>query len=85
MMISLSAQVNYVTMAMHFPWDKVRNDDSMRQAGGDVCFEWHRIQGGGGSGVMEKEVKLMHTLLSSGCTPRIYKEEGACLPGQQKE
>ena len=27
----------------------------------------------------------IHTLLSSGCTPHIYKEEGACLPGQQKE
>lgn len=57
----------------------------MRQAGGDACLEWQLIEGGGGSGGERKEVKQMHTLLSSGCTPRIYKEEGACLPGQQRE
>lgn len=57
----------------------------MRQAVGDVCLGWHLIEGGGGSGGWTKEVKQMHTLLSSGCTPRICKEEGACLPGQQKE
>lgn len=57
----------------------------MRQAGGDACLEWQLIEEGGGSGGWRKEVKQMHTLLSSGCTPHIYKEEGAYLPGQRKE
>lgn len=54
----------------------------MRQAVGDVCLERHFVEGGGG---WRAGLRQMRTLLSSGCTPRKCKEEGACLPGQQKE
>lgn len=82
MMISLLAQGNYVTMPMCFPWVTKRNNEG----GGRWCLfaiasHWRRgrIEG------WRKEVKQMHTLLSSGCTLHIYKEEGACLPRPQKE
>lgn len=66
---------------MYFPWVKVQNNEGGQE--GDACLEWQLI--GGGVGGAWKEEKQTPTLLSSGCTPRIYKEEGACLPGQQKE
>lgn len=56
----------------------------MKQAVGNVCLEWRLIEVGGGYRDGEKRLNRWHTLLSVGCTLRIYKEAGVCLPGQQK-
>lgn len=61
-----------------FPWAKGRNNEAGSRWTGFLLKEeedrW-----------IEKRGKTEHTLLSSGCTPHICKEEAACLPGQQKE
>lgn len=47
-------------------------------------MEQQLIDGGGEDPVGGEGRQPVLTLLSSGCTLHIYKEEGACLPAQQK-
>lgn len=76
MMISLSAWGNYVTMATYFPWVKVQNNE-VGSRGCVLGLATYRTE--------IKREKQIRTLQSSDCTPHIYREEVACLPGQQKE
>lgn len=63
-------------------WVKVQNNEADRTGCmiGTATYWWQQ----GGSGGRRREVRSALTLLSSGCTLHIYKEEGACLPTQQK-
>lgn len=79
MMISLRALGNCVTIVMCFSRGlKCRR--ITRRTRGTATYWWQR----GDSAGRRREVRPALTLLSSGCTLHKYKEEGACLPTQQK-